>query len=212
MPVITAGGEPVKVAGPGDAGKEYDFRLQGNSVLLARSKQAAGDTYNPRRRLRKGDRGTLRREQGEELWAFNDDLAGDGSDAKLEMQQTGFFVEFGSRPVVGAVDTNRSDAEAPAASDDWDEATGSAVDIGSGGSTTETLVPPGRADQVMLRVEGTASFDVQVTWNNTSETFSSASGVVAEVLPVNYISDNIDVTITDTSAGANAVDYDMVVV
>jgi hypothetical protein len=77
---------------------------------------------------------------------------------------------------------------------------------------TETLTPPGRSDQTSIHVEGTASFDVTVTWNNTAETFSSSSGSVKEVLPVYFISDDIDVQITDTSGGSNSVDYDMVVV
>jgi len=111
------------------------------------------------------------------------------------------------------VDTTRADEDAPAASDDWAETTATGVGIGSGGSTSEVLTPPGRADQISIYISGTAAFDVTVTWNNTSETYSSnADDDVQEVLPIYYISDGVDVEIVDTSGGANTVDYDMAVI
>lgn len=104
MPVITANGDPVKIAGPGDARKKYEFRLDGNSLLLGRRKSSVTDARSPRRRLRKGDRGSITREEGEEIWAYNDDLEGDASDAQLDLNQAGFFVQQETRPTIAEVE------------------------------------------------------------------------------------------------------------
>jgi len=164
VPVITANGDPVKIAGPGDARKEYEFRCEGNSVLLGRRKQSVADTASPRRRLRKGDRGTIDREEGEEIWAFNDDLAGDGSDARLDLQQAGFYVNFGTRPVVGAVDTGR-DAEAPAASDEYVHRYATGADPSAG--VVESFRTPNAAETVAVSVDDADdSFEVAVVFTD----------------------------------------------
>lgn len=205
--IILAPGERQKVVSQPERDEAYNINVSGADVYL--SHRSNGITREGKH-VKKGDRTVASNLRGKPLFAKNP--SSNSSDATVEVDMAGFALSFQTRAVVGAVDTGQDDQEAPAASDDWDEHTGSAVDIGSGGSTSETLTPPGRADQVMLRVEGSAAFDVTVTWNNTSETYSSSSGVVKEVVPVYYISDDIDVTITDTSGGANTVDYDMAVV
>jgi len=200
-------GEREKIISQPSNGDAYNINVDSAQVYL--SHRANGITREGKL-VKKGDRTVASNLRGKPIYAKNP--AKNDNNAKLQVDRAGFALSFQSRAVVGAVDTARTDTDAPAASDDWDEATGSAVDIGSGGLTEETLTPPGRADQVSIHVEGSAAFDVTVTWNNTSETYSSSSGVVKEVVPVYYISDDVDVTISDTSGGANTVDYDMVVV
>lgn len=151
MPVITANGEPVKIGGPGDAYTEYDFQLTGNSVLIAREKGNAKDPYGPAKRLRKGDRGTLKREENETLYAFNDDLEGDGSDADLSLDKAGFSLSFGTRYVVGAVQTS-SGNEASPANDDDDFEPGS-VDLDADGDQTLSLNGVDAADNFTGLVE-----------------------------------------------------------
>lgn len=202
-----APGERQKIVSQPGANEEYNINVDGAKVYLSHRENGI---IREGKAVKKGDRVTAGNLRGKPLFAKNPST--NSNTATIEVDQAGFSLTFGARAVVGAVDTSRTDTEAPAASDDWDEATGSAVDIGSGGSSTEVLTPPGRSDQLMLRVEGTAGFEVDVTFNNTSVTYSSTNGVVDEVRSVVYISDDIDVTITDTSGGANSVDYDMAVV
>lgn len=202
-----APGEKQKIISQPNQGDAYNINVDGGEVFLS---HRSNGIVREGKRVKKGDRTVASNLRGKPVYAKNP--AGNSNNARLEVDRAGFALSFQARAVVGAVDTARTDTDAPAASDDWDEATGSAVDIGSGGSTTEVLTPPGRADQVMLRVEGSAAFEVSVTWNNTSETYSSSSGVVDEVVPVYYISDDVDIQVSDTSGGANTVDYDMVVV
>lgn len=199
-------GENKKLVSQPGADASYNIAVTGADVFLSHRE---GLVVQEGKRVRPGDRVTLENLRGKPVYAKNPSTNADA--ATLEINQAGFNLIFQPRAVQASVQTNNQDESAPA-TDDFTEATGSSVSIGSGGSVTETLAPPGRSDQISIHVEGTASFDVVVTWNNTSETFSSGSGVVKEVLPVYFISDDIDVQITDTSGGANSVNYDMVVV
>jgi len=211
MATITANAEPTKIAGPADAKQQYDFRLEGNALLVGRSKRATKDPQSPRRRFRKDDRGIITREKDETLWAYNDDRAGTGNDAQLDLSQAGFCVEFGTRPILGGV-AGAGDTESPAASDGYDDDAGS-KGIGTDGPASISLTPPARATQLMLRADGDAAFDVSILWEETAKTYSSnANDVVEEVLPVYYISNALNITLTDQSGGNNTVSWDMAVV
>ena len=94
---IPADGEPVKVASPADDNREYDFEVDGNDILVARSRRNAQDPYGPSKRFRDNDRGTVKRGQNEELWAYNDDPDNTGVDATLTLDRAGFAVTYGAR-------------------------------------------------------------------------------------------------------------------
>jgi len=218
MSTITAGAEPSKIAGPGDNKNLYDFRLEGNALLLARSKRAAKDFNSPRRRLRKGDRGTLKREEGEELWAYNDDLTGDGSDAQLDLSQAGFFLDFGSRPVVGAVDNSAGD-EAPAASDNFFEAGATGVDVNAS-TEQNAFTSPDAAEVVVVSVdEATGSFHVELhglassggsvlTTRDDNDLSGYAGDSTSDVfMSTDIMAAFMRVDIVDDSGAANTVDY-----
>jgi len=208
MPELSlAPGESRKIVSQPTRGEEYNLDVSGEDIYLSHNSSAI---VNQGKQVRPGDRVTLENLEGKSIYAKNP--TDNTNTATLDVSRASFNLIFRPRAVIGGVDTGRNDEDAPAASDDWDELTASGVDIGSGGSITEILTPPGRADQISLFVDGSAAFEVTVTWNNTSETYSSdADDNVKEVLPVFYISDLIDVTITDTSGGPNTVDYDMAV-
>jgi len=208
MPDISLSpGESRKIVSQPPAGTKFNVDVDGTDVYLSHNSQAI---VNQGRQLKAGDRVRLEDLRGSSVYAKNPDANTDN--VTINVTEASFDLIYQARAVIGSVDTGQGDGDAPAASDDWDEATGAGVGIGSGGSTSETLTPPGRSDQVSIHVEGSAAFEVEVIWSNTKETYSSSSGAVKEVVPVYFISDGIDITITDTSGGTNAVDYDMAVV
>lgn len=172
MPVVTANGDPVKVAGPADAKKTYEYRVDGNSVLLARSQRAVLDSANPRRRLRKGDRGKIEREKGESIWAFNDDLAGDGSDAHLEMQQSGFFVDYSSRPTIASIEN----VEASVKTDTYSEGGGFDFD----GTNYPYTVDPTPTIQV-LKLTRTGDVVAHFTLENGTEFDLELAGTIGTI-------------------------------
>jgi len=208
MPDITLEpGESQKIVSQPPAGTKYDVAVSNTDVYLSHNSAAI---INQGRKVKAGDRVALDDLRGTSVFAKNPSTNTD--DVVLNVTEASFNISFQPRGLLPDVGDETA-GSAPASSDGYDDATGEAVDIGSGGSTTEVLTPPGRADQVSIHVEGGAAFDVTVTWNNTSETYSSdTNNNLKEVLPVYYVSDGVDVQITDTSGGTNTVDYDMAVV
>ena len=172
MPVVAANDDPVKIAGPGDAKQKYEYRLDGNGLLLARSKQAATDTANPRRRLVKGDRGAIEREKGEEIWAFNDDRQGNGEDAVLELQQAGFYVGYGSRPTIA----NIEEVDANIKTDTWPEADGFDFD----GSNYPYTVDPTPTIQ-SLQLTRTGDVVAHITLDNGTELDLPLAGTIGVI-------------------------------
>lgn len=161
-------GETRKLVSQPPPGYEAKVKVRNARVLFSHDAQPIVEHSEI---VEPGDRFVLERLEGKPIYARgHPDNTGA---ATVELAQVGFGIRYLPRSIVGAVQAARSDEEAPAASDDWDEVTGDSVDIGSGGSTTETLNPPGRADQVAIHVRGSAAFEVDVTWNNTTETYSS---------------------------------------
>jgi len=197
-------GEKQKLVSQPGADDSYNLGITGADIFLSHRE---GLVVQEGKRVRPGDRVTLENLRGKPVYAKN---PGSNTDAAtLEINQAGFNLIFQPRAVQASVQTNNQDESAPA-TDDFRNATASGESIGSGGSETVTLNPPGRSTQLSLYVDATAGIEVTVTWNNTSQTF--AANPVQEVLPVYYIEDPITVQITDVSGGANTVSYDMAVV
>lgn len=203
--IILQPGEVQKVVSQPAASESYNIACTGADVFLSHRKRLA---ESEGKRIRPGDRVSVERLEGKPLYAKNPSV--NSNAATLEVSEASFALFFQPRSVQATVQTNQNNESAPA-TDDYNNASGSSVDISNNGSVTETLTPPGRSDQISIHAEGTAAIDVQVTWNNTEETYST-TGTLKEVLPVYYIDDDIDVTISDTSGGANTVDYDITVI
>jgi hypothetical protein len=197
-------GEREKIISQPGADQKYNIQVSGADVFLS---HRSGLVVSEGKRIRPGDRVEVSNLQGKPLYVKNP--ASNGSTATVEVSEASFALFFQPRAVQASVQTNNQDESAPA-TDDFTEATGSAVDISNGGNVVESLTPPGRSDQVSFYVEPTAEVDVNIAWNNTDKTFSGKE--VEQVVPVYYISDPITITITDTSGGSNTVDYDIAII
>lgn len=89
--------------------------------------------------------------------------------------------------------------------DEYGQSTGSA-DVAANGDAILSPTVPGRPEAVTIFTSGEAAHDVSVQFgdgagNYINRTFSSSSGVVFE--RVDVASDDIQITITDTSGGSN---------
>jgi len=197
-------GQRKKIISQPGADERYNLDVEGADVFLSHRK---GLERQEGKRVRPGDRVTVENLQGKPLYALNP--RANSAPATLSINEAAFGLIFQPRAIQATVQSGPQE-EATPATDDFTEATGSNVDISNGGSTTETLTPPGRSNQVAFYVEPTAQINVNVEWNNTDKTFSGSE--VEEVVPVYYISDPITITITDTSNGSNTVDYDIAVI
>lgn len=199
-------GDSAKIISQPPRGNRYNIAVDGADVWL--SHNSAGIKRSGKR-VRPGDRVTLQNLEGTSVFAVNP--PGNTTDATVYADEASFDLIFQPRAVQASVQTS-SDSESAPATDNFTNVTAAGVDIGSGGSSTEQLDPPGRSEQISIHVEGTSSFEVTVAWENTSESYVSGGGSVKQVLPVYYIDTLVDITITDTSGGANTVDYDIAVV
>jgi hypothetical protein len=197
-------GETRKLVSQPGPNESYNLAVAGADVFLSHRK---GLVVREGKRVRPGDRVTVENLEGKPLYAKNP--GENTSNATLNINEAAFGLFFQPRAVQASVQASEQNEAAPA-TDDFRNATASGESIGSGGSETVTLNPPGRSTQLSLYVDATAGIEVTVTWNNTSQTF--AANPVQEVLPVYYIEDPITVQITDVSGGANTVSYDMAVV
>jgi len=197
-------GERQKIISQPGPNERYNLDVEGADVFLSHRK---GLEKQEGKRVRPGDRVAVENLQGKPLYALNP--RANSTPATLSINEAAFGLIFQPRAIQATVQSGPQE-EATPATDDFTEATGSNVDISNGGSTTETLTPPGRSNQVAFYVEPTAQINVNVEWNNTDKTFSGSE--VEEVVPVYYISDPITITITDTSNGSNTVDYDIAVI
>lgn len=205
--------EPVQILADGD---------HPDAGYLVRVKDAPVRVHHRKRLVKQegerwdsGDRVEVSNLRGQGLYAVSD---GSGA-ADLEITPQGFFSRFLPRAVLGTVQTDGSDDEAPAASDAFVHAYGHDVSIGSGGSTSEAFNAPDRADFVVINVEGSAAYEVAVDFLDasggnviTSRTASDNGDLAGDGSSdvfgrVAVASPYVDVSITDTSGGANSVDY-----
>jgi hypothetical protein len=199
-------GETRKIVSQPGPDQSYNIGVTGADVYLSHRK---GLVREEGKRVRPGDRVEVANLEGKPLYAKNP--SENTSNATLEVSEASFALFFQPRAVQATVQTSETDESAPA-TDDYTNATASGVDVSNGGTKNVAVTPPGRSDTLSLHVEGTAAFDVVVTWKNTAETYASTGDSVKEVLPVYYIDGDIDIDITDTSGGSNTVDYDITVV
>jgi hypothetical protein len=199
-------GETQKIVSQPGQDQSYNIGVTGADVYLSHRE---GLVRAEGKRVRPGDRVEVANLEGKPLYAKNPPE--NTTDATLEVSEASFALFFQPRATQATVETSNDDESAPA-TDSYENATATGVNIGSGGSTSLAISPPGRSDQISLHVEGTAAFEVNVDWEATDETYSSSAGVVKEVLPVYYIDGDINITITDTSGGANSVDFDVAVI
>jgi len=207
MPEISlAPGESKKIVSQPARDSEYNIDVSNADVYLSHNSRAV---KREGKRARPGDRVTLTNLRGKSVYAKNPNE--NTADVTLDVAKAGFAISFGPRAVVGAVDTGRDDDDAPAASDDYSNFKDSA-DLANG-NITASLTPPGRSEQVAMRAVGSAAFELTLDYGATTLTFSSdANDIVDQVVPVYFADDEIGVTITDTSGGANQTDVDMMVI
>lgn len=93
-------------------------------------------------------------------------------------------------------------------------ATGETLHDGSSASdVTESLDTPGKPDSVRVLVQNAdGTFDVTIAFEHTSITQSGGSGSPVDLERAVPAPGTVTVTISDTSAASNAVDYDILVV
>jgi len=197
-------GQRKKIISQPGADERYNLDVEGADVFLSHRK---GLEKQEGKRVRPGDRVTVENLQGKPLYALNP--RANSNPATLSINDAAFGLIFQPRAIQATVQSGPQE-EATPATDNFTEATGSAVDISNGGNVVETLTPPGRSDQISIHADGSAPLEVKVRWNNTDQTFTGTT--VREVVPVYFISDDIDIGIKDTSNGSNTVDYDITVV
>jgi hypothetical protein len=192
---------------------EYFAQVTGTRVQLARTAQAA--------RLRgrnadAGDRGPLRSEENEEVWAYNPH---DEQTAKVHLDHNGFWFERQARAVVGSVLTS-DQSEASPANDDDVHVFGTDVDVNAE-AVSESLEAPDAADSVVVHCDDAdGAFGVTVEFldgpngnvvtardgdDNPDYDGDDTSDVLVEVTGV--ASPWIRVRIADESGASNSLDY-----
>jgi len=211
-------GESVKLIDSSNPNRDFEFSISGNGVRLGRSKATA--TEPAAKPALAGDRGELRLDPGESIYAFNFDPKGNGRPADIQIEKQGFVISFQPRSVLATVETTAEDREAPAASDDF--IFEGAIDrtIPANGSVSIDFEAPDRADDVGILAEFDAAGEVEVgfaasagepiiasrtvTQDATYATTGSPDQIYKSVL---IVAPHITVTFSDTSGSNNDVNY-----
>jgi len=212
-------GEVVKLVDSSNPHRDFEFQLSGNGVRLGRSKLTASDENA--KALFAGDRGELKLDPRESIYAFNHDPKDNGKDANIQIEKAGFIINFQPRSTLATVETTAEDREAPARSDDFIFESGSNVAVSAGGSIVEDFEAPDRADSLGILVEATGAAEVEVAFKpqesaatiatrgpTQDPTYATAGGAGNQVFKsVLIVAPHIEVSITDTSGSSNQIDY-----
>jgi len=139
-------GETEQIVSQPEPNDEYNAGVTGSDVYL--SHRPSG-IRREGKRVRPGDRVTLRNLRGKPIYAKNPPSAGQA--ATVEINRAAFALIFQPRAVQASVQTGDSSESAPR-TDAFVTRTGDGVDVSSS-STSETFRAPDRADFVQLFVE-----------------------------------------------------------
>jgi len=150
-----AQGETQEIVPPGPKAT-YDFGVSGAKVSLGRTAEAARSAR--RTPYRRGDRGEVTVDQGERIFAHAVDAK-----ATVSIEKAGFFVSLFPRAIVGAVESDDGEENAPA-SDSYVHESGTAVDVNASTETVDIELP-GRADFLVIHADdASGAYHVAVTW------------------------------------------------
>jgi len=206
MPELTLSpGESRKIVSQPERGEEYNLHVTGTNVFISHNNRAIRQQGDE---VVAGDRVTLDEFRGSSAYAKNPTT--NTQDATLNISEASFSITYETRSILGAVRSAFGNKVLPA-TDDYSNITKTA-DLNNG-DISVSLGAPGRAEKVSVRAEGSAAFDLTVAFGNTAVTFSGdGSTPVSETVPVFYLDDQVDITVTDTSGGANDTDVDAAVI
>jgi hypothetical protein len=215
MPVRIPQGEtePLVDSGPGGT---YQFRVLDADIRVARTRQQARNG----RVLKAGDRGNFEVPPGEAIWAFAENMT-HSRDARIEVEEQGFFIDLFPRSTVGSVQASDGSETAPA-SDAYESHFGKNIDVNAS-TETVTLEAPDRADFIVVNVDDAAgAYHVEVeyqddqgneitTVDGSTSQFSdlAGDGSTAVLTRVAIASPYLEVRIVDDSSAANALDYNL---
>jgi len=151
---------------PADDTKEYYATVTGASIQLGRTAHTASNEDRARD-APAGERGPMRSEDNEEVWAHNPDS--NQAVARVHLDHNGFIFNREPRAVVGGVLTS-SDNEAAPASDEYMHLSGRGVDV-SASPVSESFEAPDAADDIVVSVDDADnSFEVAVVFEDADGT------------------------------------------
>jgi len=153
-------GEKQKIISQPSDGDAYNINVDGARVYLS---HRANGIVREGKAVKKGDRTVASNLRGKPIYAKNPST--NENTATLEVDRAGFALSFQSRAVIGAVDTGRGDAEAPASSDEDVHRYETNADPSAG--ITESFRAPNAGEAVMVSVDdANDAFEVAVIFTD----------------------------------------------